>query len=680
MTAYAAAAAGPLTAEPDKRVNYTLGLVLGVDEFQQEQLYHTAARRGHNRLLHGYGTVWGLALTPSEDDDPDPQIRVSAGVAVDPCGREICVPDTMCVRVDHWLDRHRPTLEALYGGRPEEVPLAVVLCYRECPADVVPIPGEPCRTQEDAMQPSRLRDSFELRLALRDEEAPESSPPGESAAGLHRYAAAHAEERAVRRFGELLARIEMVSVASPPGSGREELLDAVEALAIEPAEASPPPASILLPSDEAPEILREAFRLWVTVVRPEIRKREPGGARCGQEGHECCVLLGEVDLPVTAAWAPGPIAIREDERPVLLHTRLLQEWLQGGGSSGNDDTFATVAPRSNDSVRVWLHYPEALELDPADVTVLVNGGAATSPLGITPVVGLENAFDVQLDAEPGDGATVELRFDLTTIALADSPTSALADALHTGHGGFLDRYGEEVRAYAMFRVHTHTLPDFTGDLTGSHPNATVVGLDGTDVAITEPITTGHVLTWNGGAWDAAAPAGGAPALPPASGDVSGTYPALEVVGLRGNPLADVDPSLNHYLRWNGSAWVPAHVGGFVTAPGGRYAMVAAGHFNEGGAALGPVYGGLAVAMDISETATERLFTYRLRFPGYERPVSGAAHTYIVHAMVHAPEQPVVGLSFLAFDPTAIRMRRYPASRPGTPPPPARIIIDIHRIG
>ena len=64
MIAQASPAAGPLRTDPSKRVNYTLGLVLGVDEFQQDQLYHAAARRGHDRLLHGYGTVWGLAFAP----------------------------------------------------------------------------------------------------------------------------------------------------------------------------------------------------------------------------------------------------------------------------------------------------------------------------------------------------------------------------------------------------------------------------------------------------------------------------------------------------------------------------------------------------------------------------------------------------------------------------------------
>ena len=41
--------------DPDKRVKYSLGLVLGVDEFEQEQHYLLGRGRQHNRALHGYG-------------------------------------------------------------------------------------------------------------------------------------------------------------------------------------------------------------------------------------------------------------------------------------------------------------------------------------------------------------------------------------------------------------------------------------------------------------------------------------------------------------------------------------------------------------------------------------------------------------------------------------------------
>ncbi|HYH79731.1 MAG TPA: hypothetical protein VEX86_08030, partial [Longimicrobium sp.] len=369
MTAFATAAAGPLRADPSKRVNYTLGLVLGVDEFQQEQLYHAAGRRRHDQWLHGYGTAWGLRLTTPSPGDADPEIQVTGGVAVDPCGREICVPDTMCVRLNAWLARHREVLQRLYGAGPATIPLAVVLCHRECPDDVVPVPGEPCRSQDDAMQPSRIRETFELRLALRDE-APWDSPPGDNPGGLTLFRFSHPEEEAVRAFGRLLDRVRVACPGDAAAGGREALLAAVRALDddAQEAEAGSPPGArdpIALFADEADAAIREAIRVWATEVRPRVRAREPGGEGCGcgcPGEDDCCVLLGEVDLPVAAGWtvAGNPFPADETRRPILLHTRLLQEWLTRGGEGDcccgcpEVDTFVTAAPIALDTVRVWL--------------------------------------------------------------------------------------------------------------------------------------------------------------------------------------------------------------------------------------------------------------------------------------------------------------------------------------
>ena len=51
MHDFQSAAPSRANLDPSKRVNYTLGLVLGVDEFDQEQTYFIERHRQHNREL-----------------------------------------------------------------------------------------------------------------------------------------------------------------------------------------------------------------------------------------------------------------------------------------------------------------------------------------------------------------------------------------------------------------------------------------------------------------------------------------------------------------------------------------------------------------------------------------------------------------------------------------------------
>lgn len=342
MTDFVTATAGLPALDPWKRVRYSYGLVLGVDEFLQDQHYHTERNRLHNRALHGYGTVWGLALQGPQAGDADPELRVAPGLAVDARGREMHVPTVMCVKLRPWLQRWRSWLEPRFGGvAGGSIPLAVSLCYRECETDEAPVPGEPCRTAEDAVRPTRLRDSFELRLALR--ELPAGSPPDTPPEALALHTVHQPEEDAARALGALLGRLRLTragEVADDP----ETMVDAVRAIAPGAPEASPPLASppeqaLLLDPATADDTVRAMLRVWVTEVRPALVRAESGDP-CSEPG--CCLLLGEIDLPVTALWEVGPgTTIDETRRPVLLTTRVLQEWLAGGLS---DDDEVGAAP------------------------------------------------------------------------------------------------------------------------------------------------------------------------------------------------------------------------------------------------------------------------------------------------------------------------------------------------
>lgn len=341
--------------DPSKRVRYTTGLVLGVDEFLQEQTHFMERDHRHHRALHGYGTVLGLQVYRHAEEGV-PEVVVTPGMAVDPQGRSICVPAAQCAKLNDWLAGQQQAIQEAWGSVPPVVSAFVVLCYRACETDKVPVPGGPCRSQEDSTTASRIADRFELKLVLR-------RPPGTGDGGTEEEPPPHVEERAIRRFGALLARIELTD--DPGGTLSEhEVAEHVRGLAAEVSDTSPPSGSP--PSGSPPEseplrlyrgaaasILRTAFRVWVTEVRPRLL----GAGRCAAAApHDDCVLLAELQLSVTQSGGrlsvddagPGEsITVLEETRPYLLSTRLLQEvlapWLStleggalppGGGPGG----------------------------------------------------------------------------------------------------------------------------------------------------------------------------------------------------------------------------------------------------------------------------------------------------------------------------------------------------------
>ena len=72
-TSTATAGSGTTTLDTGKRVNYTQGMLLGVDDFVQEQEWGMARRHELAREVLGYGTVRGLQVTL---DAGTPRVRV----------------------------------------------------------------------------------------------------------------------------------------------------------------------------------------------------------------------------------------------------------------------------------------------------------------------------------------------------------------------------------------------------------------------------------------------------------------------------------------------------------------------------------------------------------------------------------------------------------------------------
>lgn len=116
------------------RVHCFEGQLLTARDFQDEQRYHMAKHRLHNRLFHGWGIVDGLGVAASEGTT----VRVGAGYAIDRHGREIDVPDPLRVDVAQPTDD-----EGRQEGDPLDTGLVRLrLLYREIGVEPRPVPGE----------------------------------------------------------------------------------------------------------------------------------------------------------------------------------------------------------------------------------------------------------------------------------------------------------------------------------------------------------------------------------------------------------------------------------------------------------------------------------------------------------------------------------------------------------
>ena len=387
-----------------QHVNFAKGMVLGVDDFRQEFAWLSGRDQWLARDAIGYGTASGLRVYFESDSAEGPRLHVTAGSALVPSGKQVCVPADQCAAINRWLakpDNAAIVQQLLGGGSPALSPpvsppvtsgtiaLFLTLCYRDCLTRPVPVPGEPCRSQDELMADSRVADDFRLEL--------------------RRDAPVQVEEDALRDFARWLrTNVEVVSTSPPPVAGDDAawlaaLRPAAQAW-LDAASLSPPmspPASfstlgdyladvspaLTVGQDQMCEFLRVAFRFWVTELRPLWMAR-----RCHRPMYQDqdCVLLARVEFDVefvggspTGAWqivgSPATMLVDETTRPFLVHLRLLQEWLMCGCECGGLGAAAAAAG------------PGEIPLGPAVV-----GGAPASFSGRVPM--LRTSGNLTLDA------------------------------------------------------------------------------------------------------------------------------------------------------------------------------------------------------------------------------------------------------------------------------------------
>ena len=349
--------------DPSQHVNYARGMVLGVDDFVQEFAYLAGRDQWLARDAIGYGTLAGLRVFAENDGSEGPRLHVTAGSALVPSGRHVCVPADQCAVINRWLAKpdHAAIVNRLLNplsppmSPPVSPPLSppldtegtislyLTLCYADCKTRPVPIPGEPCRSEDELMAPSRIADDF--RLDLR-----ETAP-------------LQTEEDALRDFVRWLrANIDTVDGSPPPAADEAAWLLALTegAQAWLAAQSGSPPLSppasfaslgdylfdlatpVAVARADLCAFLRVAIRFWVTTLRPLWM-----AMRChaAQKADTDCVLLARVSFEVqwiggspTGVWqvtgSPAALQIDESTRPVLAHLRLLQEWALCGCDCG----------------------------------------------------------------------------------------------------------------------------------------------------------------------------------------------------------------------------------------------------------------------------------------------------------------------------------------------------------
>jgi hypothetical protein len=392
--------ASSLTLDPFKRVSYAEGLVLGVDEFVQEEYYFLEAARRHHRNLHGYGTVCGLAVT-ARDVSGGVEVRVAPGQAIDQMGREIRVRTAQCARLDGWLSDKYQGSPPLALTSPPLVDVWVVLCYRECLTDLEPIPGGPCRTPEESMTATRVSETFSLRLELKAPNSP-ALDAIRSFAGLINLldpVVLGTADISIAQFeAEVAALADMASPPSSPPSSPPVPL------------ASPPGGPWQVPEDQIEAYLRAAFRTWVTIVRPAL---VPEGRNCADgPGGEGCIPLARLSVPVALAGAglavdggAAAIEVLDADRPLLLSTQLLQELLVNGGATGTGTSLTEhnqlLGLQDDDHLQYLLIAPRSGA--PGAPDLLLNNLSAANSVRLRQLPAAAAAGDAMPSGQPAGG-------------------------------------------------------------------------------------------------------------------------------------------------------------------------------------------------------------------------------------------------------------------------------------
>jgi len=173
---------------PD-RVFYETGVLLNAEDFQAEQDYHRGRLARALSYVIGSGTVAGLKVihkkeVPSPNDDPNQgeaeRLILEPGLAIDPLGRMIEVPRSLCIRLNEWFKNQSAqdlsegihSANIAWPGSPAGLTLDLMLKFIPCERGKTPSFAVGPFDSLDAVTSSRIRDFHAATLIIRKEPKP----------------------------------------------------------------------------------------------------------------------------------------------------------------------------------------------------------------------------------------------------------------------------------------------------------------------------------------------------------------------------------------------------------------------------------------------------------------------------------------------------------------------------
>jgi hypothetical protein len=152
---------GPTLAIPSAdggcvRTRFFNGMFITREDLETEQRYQRMKSRLKNRAS-GQGVVWGLNVGKQGTT-----ICVLPGYGVDCCGNDLTV--TTVYKVETATLLRDPAAVAYLARSHGPVRMHLLLEYVECPSEPRPVHADPCATDGDRCEASRIRETVRLRL------------------------------------------------------------------------------------------------------------------------------------------------------------------------------------------------------------------------------------------------------------------------------------------------------------------------------------------------------------------------------------------------------------------------------------------------------------------------------------------------------------------------------------